>query len=79
MEKHTTSQRLGKPAYDHARYTRFVNECKEVLAGARGWVSILEAHRESGVAREQLEVVAKALSLKIDRQGGRNGTCVVRS
>lgn len=62
--------------YVQAAYNDFVNECKRVAANPRfDFVSISKASKACGVPKSQLEVVATALGLHVNRatKSGGNG------
>ena len=59
--------------YDKAAYAAFCEEIKQCADGQRGWVGLTKHAKLTGVPRNQLIVVAKAMGLAVDSHGGRHG------
>lgn len=54
---------------NQAKYDEAVNEMKQVASGDRGWVSLTAHAKTSGVSKQQLSIVAKALHLDVENHG----------
>ena len=57
----------------NAAYIEAVNGMKAVAAGTRGWISLTQAARKSGLPKGHLKIVAEALGLEIEISHGRHG------
>lgn len=57
----------------------FAKNLNEVVAGTRGFVSLSQWAKATGIKREKLENVADMAGLKINRLGGSFGICAMRA
>jgi hypothetical protein len=60
-----------------AAYKVFCEALKEVAAGTRGWISLTDHAKLTGVKRQHLVVMAQSLNLHIDIHG-KYGYCATR-